>query len=58
MKKEGKNSTDFWPKTAISLHRCAMIEIVFFDTISGFAKFIALCPPIKSTIPIRQLYAE
>jgi hypothetical protein len=46
------------PKTPISLHRCAMIEIVFFDTDSDFAKFIALCPPIKSTIPIRQLYAE
>jgi hypothetical protein len=29
-------------KTAVSLHRCAMITIVFFDPLSDFAKFIAL----------------
>jgi hypothetical protein len=31
---------EFWSKTAISLHRCVMIEIVFSDPISDFAKFI------------------
>jgi hypothetical protein len=30
----------FWPKTVISLHRCAIITIVFSDPISDFAKFI------------------
>jgi hypothetical protein len=43
---EGKNRTDFWQKTAISLHRCVMIEIVFSDTMSDFAKFI----PQKSVL--------
>jgi hypothetical protein len=31
---------EIWPKTAISLHRYAMIEIVFFGPITDFAKFI------------------
>jgi hypothetical protein len=35
-----QNWTDFRAKTANSLHRCAMIEKVFSDTISDFAKFI------------------
>jgi hypothetical protein len=39
---KGKNRTDFRPKTAISLHRCAMIEKVFLVTFPHFAKFIAL----------------
>jgi hypothetical protein len=40
----------FQSKTTVSLHRCAMIEIVFFDTIiSDFAKFIAPCRANNST---------
>jgi hypothetical protein len=35
-----------------------MIEIVFFDPISDFAKFIALSRGQIITNPIRQLYAE
>jgi hypothetical protein len=31
---------EFLSKAAISLHRCAMITIVFFRPISDFAKFI------------------
>jgi hypothetical protein len=31
---------EFRPKTAISLDKCAMITIVFFDPMSDFAKFI------------------
>jgi hypothetical protein len=31
---------EFRSKTAISLHRCAMIEKVFIGLISDFAKFI------------------
>jgi hypothetical protein len=27
-------------KTAVSLHRCAVITIVFFETMTDFAKFI------------------
>jgi hypothetical protein len=33
----------FRPKTAISLHKCAMREIVFSDTMSDFAQILALC---------------
>jgi hypothetical protein len=40
MKPEGRNRTEFWSKTAVSLHRCAMIGILLFGTISDFAKFI------------------
>jgi hypothetical protein len=36
----------------------AMIEIVVFDPISDFAKFIALSRDQIITNPIRQLYAE
>jgi hypothetical protein len=43
MKPGGKIWTDFRPKTAILLHRCAMIEKVFFDTMSDFARILALC---------------
>jgi sialic acid synthase SpsE len=39
----------FQSKTTVSLYRCAMIEIVFFDTISDFAKFIAPCRANNST---------
>jgi hypothetical protein len=55
---EGKIWANFRPKTAISLHRCAMIEEAFFDQISDFAKFIALSRDQVITNPIRQLYAQ
>jgi hypothetical protein len=44
---------EFRPRTAILLHRCAMIEIVLSDPMSDFAKFIALSWAIKSSNPIR-----
>jgi hypothetical protein len=40
IKPDGKNRMEFWQKSAVSLHRCAMITIVLFDTMSDFAKFI------------------
>jgi hypothetical protein len=49
---------EFRPKTAILLHRCAMIEKGFFYPISDFAKFIALSRDQIITDPIRQLYAQ
>jgi hypothetical protein len=32
-----------------SLHRCAMITVVFFDTMSDFAQILAPCRAIYST---------
>jgi hypothetical protein len=46
-----QNLTDFRPKTAISLHRCAMIEKAFSDTTRDFARISAVCPARASTIP-------
>jgi hypothetical protein len=46
-----KNIMEFWPKTAISLHRCAMITLVFFDTLSDFALILALYRARIITIP-------
>jgi hypothetical protein len=40
MKPEGIERTEFRQKTAISLHRCAVIRLVFSDTMSDFAKFV------------------
>jgi hypothetical protein len=51
---------EFRPKTAISLHRCAMIGTVFSGPISDFAKFI---PPkelvylLKLTIHTSSYYS-
>jgi hypothetical protein len=42
---------EFRQKTAGSLHRCAMITMGFFDTLSDFAQILALCRAPIITIP-------
>jgi hypothetical protein len=42
---------EFRLKTAVSPHRCAMITMGFFDTMSDFAQILALCQARIITIP-------
>jgi hypothetical protein len=51
---------EFWSKTAILLHRCAVITIVFFNTMSDFAKIIPqkeLVYLLKGTIHTSSYYS-